>query len=118
MAKLRLQIERRNHNIEIIMKNIISIIIDDIYYQKSDYCKINSRVTQEFYNFIKRNKNLISYISYTESDNVIYLYLKNGKIHREDGTAFLNYYYLNGNQLSYEEWKQKIRKIKLEKLKN
>ena len=52
MAKLRLQIERKNGNIEIIMRNIISIIIDGVEFRKSSYVS-GGRITGIFYSFIK-----------------------------------------------------------------
>jgi hypothetical protein len=130
MAKLRLQIPGKN---EIIMKNIIKVIIVDIDFNKDDYKAKDSRVLSNFYNFIKRNKNKITYISYREhsiDDYIVHMHLKDCEFHcdfeqafyRLYGTFQLNFdntyknYYLNGIKLNYDDWKRKIRKIKLEKL--
>lgn len=129
MAKLRLQIAGRN---EIIMKNIIKIIIDGIEFHKDDYKSKDSRVLGNFYNFIKRNKNKITYISYREhsiDEFVTHMHLKDCKFHCDFEQAFyklygafqLNFwtsdnYYLDGEKFEYDNWKRKIRKIKLEKL--
>lgn len=132
MAKLRLQIERKNGNIEIIMKNIISIVIDDIEFKRSSYVS-GGRVTGIFYSFVKRNRNKIAFISYTDysvDDYVNHLHLKDYKLHCEFGEAYQrfsksmisltsltnNNYFLDGEKLTYKEWNLKLRKIKLQKL--
>ena len=110
----------------IIMSKIISIIIDDIEFKRSDY--VNSRVTQNFYNFIKRNSNEITYISYKEhnsDDHMFLMYLKDGKLHSTQSLAFcrvpsdFNFfsgYYINGEKLEYSIWLKKSRKLKLENI--
>ena len=130
MAKLRLQIEKKNGNLEIIMRNIISIVIDDVEFKKTSYVS-GGRITGEFYSFIKRNKNKVTFISYREysiDDYVNQIYLKDGKLHCEFDQAFqrlhngtmINFrdgnYYLNGDKLTYKEWILRLRKIKLQKL--
>ena len=129
MAKLRLQIERKNGNIEIIMRNIISIIIDGVEFRKSSYVS-GGRITGIFYSFIKRNRNKISFISYRDYsiDNYINdIYLKDYKLHCDFGEAYQRYsismprmsldnYYLEGNKIEYDDWRRKIRKYKLQKL--
>ena len=130
MAKLRLQIENENGNIEIIMRNIISIVIDGIEFKKSSYVS-GGRITGEFYSFIKRNRNKITFISYRQhsiDDYINHIYLKDYKLHCEFEQAFqrlhngirLNYrdgnYYLNGNKLTHKEWLLRLRKIKLKRL--
>lgn len=129
MAKLRLQIENEKGNLEIIMRNINYLIIDGIEFRKDDYVT-GSRVTQEFYNFVKRNKHKITFISYRQhsiDDYVNKIHLKNGKLHCEFEQAYqrlfngymlnLNgYYYLEGKKFTHKEWLLKLRKIKLERL--
>jgi len=127
MAKLRLQIEKKNGNLEIIMRNINYLIIDGVEFRKDDYVT-GSRVTQEFYSFVKRNKNKITFISYREysiDDYASQIYLKDSKLHCEfdqayqrlhNGTIINGEYYLNGNKFIYKEWLLKLRKIKLERL--
>ena len=131
MAKLRLQIERRNGNIEIIMRNIISVIIDGIEFKKNNYVS-GGRITGEFYSFVKRNRNKISFISYTEhsiDDYMNHIYLKECRLHCEFGEAYQRFslsnprvrlssdnYFLNGEKLSYRDWIFKLRKIKLQRL--
>jgi len=112
-------------NRAIIMSKIISIIIDNIEFKRSDY--INSRVTQNFYNFIKRHSNEITYISYKEhnsDDHIFIMYLKDSKLHstqssafyRSDESNFFNNYYINGEKLEYSIWLKKSRKLKLENI--
>lgn len=130
MAKLRLHL--LNDRNEIIMKNIIKVVIDDVEFNKDDYKSKDSRVLGSFYNFVKRNKNKINYISYRNhsiDDYINYMYLKDGKLHCETSQAFYRLYgtfklefvkndnyYLEGEKLNYDDWKRKIRKYKLQKL--
>ena len=123
MAKLRLNFAYN----EIIMSKIILVIIDGVEFKKSDYN--NGRVIQEFYNFIKRNKEHIIFISYKShnSDNYINcMHLKNCKLNNLNNKAFKHVfdefetgsYYIDGKKLTYKDWKQKTRTIKLKKLNN
>ncbi len=139
MAKLRLDIPSKSvpKSREIIMSKIISVTIDNILFERSTYHTIHknqghnkkSRVVQEFYLFIKRNKHKISCICYKDhnlDECVNYLHLKNCEMHNESREAFyriwnnhsvnfpgLENYYLNGERLEYKDWLIKIRKIKL-----
>jgi len=128
MAKLRLNIAKK----EIIIKKIISVTIDNIQFDKKDYM-INSKVIQYFYNFIHRNINNITFISYTNSwdDFVYHIYLKENKIHNENDEAFYRIYngcrkfdriesnyFINGERMSHYNWLKISRKIKLDKLRN
>ena len=130
MAKLRLNFAYN----EIIMSKIISVIINDVEFKKSDYIKNiigGGRVIQEFYIFVKRNKEHISFISYkihNSDDHINCLHLKNCKLHNLNDKALRHiygefeldsgYYYIDGEKLTYKDWKQKIRTIKLKTLNN
>lgn len=126
MPKMRLQIA----GLEIVLRKIISVTIDEINFKKDDYCAKDSRVLVGFYNFVRRNKENISYICYKdhkESDYVICALIKNCKLHSEDFPAFVKKYdnffldfdsfYLDGQKLNFSEWRKKSRRLKLEKLK-
>ena len=127
MPKLRLTISKH----EILMKNIISVIIDGFEFEKLRYSG-QAMLTQEFYSFILRNKKKITYICYSTNSVTsykTYLHFNNCKLHNEIGPAIYseytwllnfydNKYYLNGEKLEYSIWKQRVRKIKLDKLRN
>jgi hypothetical protein len=129
MPKMRLYIEKYS----IIMKKIDRVIIDDIEFVKDDYKTKESRILTGFYNFVKRNKDKISFISYKEDDQnnfTYYMHLKNCKLHNENDEAIYRFcgnerekkdpwyrsYYLEGERLDYNKWIIKLRKIKLDKL--
>jgi len=127
MAKLRLNLSHR----DIIMKKIISVTIDDVEYIKDNYSK-NNRVLQIFYNFIKRNKNYITFISYKDhsiDDYTNHMYLKNCELHSLNSQSFCRFlndgsrfdynldFHIDGVKMNYETWKIKIRKYKLLNLK-
>jgi hypothetical protein len=137
MAKLRLKLS----HYEIIMSKIIIVVINNVEFKKSDFItntkpsdkgwkSSNTRIIQEFYNFIKRNQEYINFISYkihSLDDQIYFLYLKNGKIHNLDGPAiyqkykndiFLGNYYIDGEKIEYKQWQKKTRAIKLKTLNN
>lgn len=126
MAKLKLEIVKYHM---IIMRKIVSVTIDGVEFKKSEYAG-NSRVLQIFYNFVKRNKYLITFICYKDhsvDEYDIHMYLKNCKLHCEFGQAYYRLYfddtisssdnyYLDDEKLDFAEWKQRLRKIKLKKI--
>lgn len=129
MSKLRLKI----YPYDIIAKKIISVQIDDILLLKENFT-LNSKVTQYFYNFIKRNINrninrvtFISYKEHNDEEQVVYLYIKEGLLHSFDNEAYriiLNdkiisgYYFVNGHKIKYDDWLKFSRREKLKNLIN
>lgn len=136
MAKIRLQIGKH----QILMKNIEYVVIDGVTFSKNEYKRKSDRsgiILQKFYSFIKRNKASITQISYknlSADEHLYIMFLKEGKLHSENGHAiqlnvldkssylysvkYMGDYYLDGKKMNYLEWKKMVRKIKLEKLNN
>lgn len=126
MAKLRLDLLKYR---EIIMKDIISVIIDDIKYIKNDYITEDTRTIQNFYYFVKKNKEKITFLCFKNhgSDDFLeYIYMKDGKLHNICDYAIYSLYvsanhkhgnyYINGERLEFTEWQRKVRKTKLQNL--
>ncbi|MCK9416290.1 hypothetical protein M0Q97_06500 [Candidatus Dojkabacteria bacterium] len=126
MPKTRLNIT----GIEILCKNIINIVIDDMSYNRDNFT--TSQDIQNFYRHILKSKNKIKYIKYHKIEGVIQqkclveMYLDNEVLHN-----FLNYaycekmknnhiifYYIYGQYISYFDWLE-LRKswLRSEKLK-
>ena len=113
---------------EILMKRIIEIKINNILYSKSNY--ISHFDIQNFYRFIKKNIEYITYIKYSIKNpmgeiNYLTIFLENKKVHNYYNYARTfdkeKYYYINGKHISYDDWLNDIERIKYirsEKLKN
>ena len=129
MPKMRLNILDIGFR-EILMKDIISVVIDGVEYRKSHYMDENdSKIIQGFYNFVKKFKEKITYICYKHhgsKDYLCFIYLEDGKLHSLSDYAICDVmlgsdfkqgaYFVNGKRLDFPEWQKKVRKIKLERL--
>ena len=102
--------ERAWSDTTILCKHIHTIVIDGKTYFKND-CGGDTVAIQNLYRIITKNIDSITYIRYgtfvgdkfTENESKIYL--KNRKLHNFAGPAIENDYYINGKQLSYEDWR-------------
>lgn len=124
MPKLRLHIAHR----EIVMKSIISVIVNGIKFYRNEYKAKDSRVLVGFYNFVRRNFDKLEFVEYNDNDIIIQIYLKNCKYHNEYGPALIlcddigkmELYYLENIQMNYSEWMVErnyyLRKDKLKRL--
>jgi hypothetical protein len=126
MPKTRLNIT----GIEILCKNIINIVIDDISYDRNNF--ITPKDVQNFYRHILKSKNKIKYIKYHKIESVIQqkclveMYLDNEVLHNflnyayceKTNTSIISFYYIYGQYVNEKEWLE-LRKswLRSEKLK-
>ena len=101
MAKLKIIID----DIRFLLKDIKTIIISDVIYNKKDYSTTVD--IQKFYLFIIDNKKDISYI---KTNNGLNYRIKNSKIHCDYSYAMFrddlkfHLYYLNGILYRKKDW--------------
>ena len=115
MPKLSICIQNRR----VLLKHIYEFKLNNILYKKEDYKNSNYI---EYYRIILHNSNNISYVYYKYDDNEkLKVYIKKLKLHNTESYA-IEYqtnsvdYYINGNRLTYEEWR-KHKLVRLSKIK-
>jgi len=119
MAKVRLHLGHTEVNARfdqiILCKKIHTVVIDGKTYYKND-CKNDSKNIQNFYRFIIKNVDKITYIKHGNFvddvfNNSIELYLENKLLHNCGGFAYyfkesqnIGYYYIDGVKLSEKDF--------------
>lgn len=129
----------KNDYFKIITENIISVIVDEKKYFKNMFKSMS-----DFYNFLERNRFLITYIKYIEKSDlytlidhviIIEMYLKNTDKHRLDGPAYIETknkknisgltplkkiekYFINNIEIRPENFKKhnEVRKAKIKRI--